>query len=304
MSAPLPGRMAIGSRVSVRYRSPEGADKPLTDVIGHLEAVTPMLVIRTKSEGTVQVPPEAVVSVRELSHTPVRTSEIRALEHAAAMAWPGTENHWLAGWFLRAGHGAISRANSAVPLEFSAAIDTLPAIIDWYGTRGLPARLVLPERLLPVRAAGVEQTRILVCDVTDTEAAGVDLAPEPDRAWLATYGRDVPVDVLTAVLDGEVAFASSAGVAVGRGAVTAGAEGTRWVGISSVRVDPARRRQGHARRLCAALLAWGAARGARRAYAEVLADDAAANALYTSMGFRLHHRRHYVDAQSLLAHRI
>lgn len=287
---------ALGSRVSLRYRLGVGE---FTDVIGFLEAVEPSLLIRTKSDGVVVVAPETVVAVREISHRPVRTSEIRALEYAAAMAWPGVEQQWLGGWFLRAGHGVTSRANSAIPLDFSATLTPLPAIVDWYSDRGLPAWLALPERMLPVRAAGVQTTRVLVRDgLTDTGDAA--LSAEPDAEWLAIYQRDVPLDVLTAVVDGEVVFASVPGAAVGRGAVTAAPNGDRWLGISAVRVDPEQRRRGHGGRLCAALLAWGADQGAQRAYVQVLDDNNAAMALYASMGFRLHHSHRYVEATALL----
>ena len=299
---------AVGTRVSLRYRLLAGSAKPLTDVIGHVERISPTVGVRTRSGELVEVEPAAIVSVRELSHTPVRASEIRALEHAAALAWPGTEQQWLGGWFARAGLGATSRANSAVPLDMSAQIADLPALVEWYRKRDLPAWLALPERLLPIRAAGIKPARVMVRDVppggpdhTAGEGRNIDaqFVSRPDADWLAGYERKVPVEVLTAVVDGEVTFASVAGSAVGRGAVTPAPDGTRWLGISSVRVAAQARRQGYARAVCDALLAWGAAAGAQRAYVQVEVDNAPAITLYSSLGFRLHHQTRYVAAEDL-----
>lgn len=297
---------SIGSRVSLRYRIP-GA---LTDVVGHLEALDPVVVLRTKTGEAVEIDPADVVSVRELSHAPVRNSEIRALEHAAALAWPGTEQHWQDGWLLRAGAGHTSRANSAVPLLFSSNTDALPAIIDWYARRNLEPWLALPERLLPVKAAGVKPTRMLTRSLTPEASPDVALSAEPDSDWLATYRREVPTEVLTAVLEGTVTFASlgtgrSAATgdvtAVGRGAVTSAPDGTRWLGVSCVRVAESSRRTGLARAICSALQVWGAQQGATRAYVQVLDDNRPALTLYESAGFRLHHRHRYVRADSLVA---
>ncbi len=233
-------------------------------------ATDPDIVLRTKSGELAAISPADVVAVRELSHRPVRASEIRALEHAAALAWPGTEQHWQDGWLLRAGGGYTSRANSAVPLDFSATLAALPAIVDWYGGGGSPPWLALPERLMPVRAAGVKHTRVMVADLA-AGPIGVEAAllERPDAAWLARYGRDVPAEVLSAVVDGEVAFATVAGAAVGRGAVTTAPDGIRWLGISAVHVAEEHRRQGHARALCQALSTWGAGHGATRVYVQV-----------------------------------
>lgn len=287
---------AVGNRVSIRYRVPDG----LTDVIGHLEAVSPVVRVRTVSDGTVEVTPSSIVSVRELSHRPVRNSEIRALEHAAAMAWPGIEQQWVGGWFMRAAGGHTSRANSAVPLNMSATLAELPAVVDWYRSRGLRAWLALPERLLRVSADGTKANRVMVRDVSATAAPDVTFAGVPDPGWLSVYERGVPVEVLAAVVDGEVTFAALDGAAVGRGAVTSAPDGTRWLGISSVRVAQEQRRQGHARTICQALLNWGAEHGAKRCYVQVLADNTAAIRLYESMGFTLHHRVRYVEAESVL----
>ena len=55
-----------------------------------------------------------------------------------------------------------------------------------------------------------------------------------------------------------------------------------------------------ARELCAGLLTWAFARGATRAYVQVVTENAAARALYESMGFQVHHRSRYVRAEDLL----
>jgi ribosomal protein S18 acetylase RimI-like enzyme len=308
----MPALPALGSRVSLRYRLPAGSAKPLTDVIGHLEQLEPAVLIRTKDGELVDVAPADIVSVRELSHAPVRASEIRALEHAAALAWPGVEQQWLGGWLLRAGHGVTSRANSAIPLDMSAQIADLAAVRDWYRERGLPAWLALPERLLPIRTPGIKPARVMVRELpapppsspnvtpAQPSPSSVTLAQQPDAEWLRLYERDVPVDVLTAVVDGQLVFATVPDCAVGRGAVTPTPDGTPWLGISSVRVSPARRGQGHARSVCEALATWGAQAGARQAYVQVEVDNHAAIALYTSLGFRLHHQTRYVAADDVL----
>ncbi|EUA68746.1 putative acetyltransferase [Mycobacterium xenopi 4042] len=147
-----------------------------------------------------------------LTDAPVRTSQIRALEHAAAAAWPGVEQHWLAGWLLRAGHGVTVAANSAVPLDISASPSAIPAIVDWYRQRRLTPRLAVPDRLLRLPAASDHPHQMLVRDVAPSDRQpSVTLAARPDDEWLRLQHRDVPVDVLTAVLGGEVVFGNRAG---------------------------------------------------------------------------------------------
>jgi N-acetylglutamate synthase len=291
----------VGDRVVVRYRRPAGSVPPLTDVIGHLEAVGPTLRVRTKRGDVVEVSSNDVVTVKGLAAAPVRASQIRATEHAAALAWPGSERQWCSGWLLRATGGHMHRGNSAMPLGVEADFGALPSIVDWYGARGLTPWLSVADRLLrlPADVESQLETFVMVRDVESGEPdPTVTLAARPDERWLHVYERDVPVDVLTAV-DGEVVFGAISDAAIGRATVTNAADGSRWVGVSAVRVADEQRRRGHGRTLCAALLGWGFRRGATRAYVQVLVDNPAAITLYETMGFVTQHRSRYVDARSL-----
>jgi len=277
----------------VRYRRPAGSVPPLTDAVGHLLGIEPLVRVQTKTGAVVQFAPGDVVAVRALSDAPVRTSQIRALEHAAAFAWPGVEQQWLDGWLLRAGRGVTYQANSAVPLQVSASPAAIPAIADWYTRRGLTPRLAIADRLLRLPGVGEQANAVLVIDVSTADPdPSVRLSARPDDAWLRLYHREVPMDVLTAVVDGELVFATHADKAVARASVTDAPDGTRWVGLSAIRVAD----QDAGRTLCEALLAWGAARGATRGYVRVLDGDHATAGLAYSLGFALHHRARYFAA--------
>ncbi|MDM4138622.1 MULTISPECIES: GNAT family N-acetyltransferase [Mycobacterium] len=289
-----------GTRVTVRYRRPAGSVPPLTDAVGHLLAVDPLVRVRTKTGAVVEFAPSDAVALRVLTDAPIRTSQIRALEHAAGAAWPGAERTWLDGWLLRAGHGVDVAANSAVPLDISAQVSTVPAIVDWYERRGLTPRLALPDRMLtpPPGLADECTEQLVVRDLSEVSAPEADpsitLTPLPDDGWLRIHDGHVPVDVLTAVVDGELMFGTHRGIAVARAAVTEAPDGARWVGISAVG-SVAGADEHAAAQLCEALLAWGANRGATRGY--LRAPDAGVATLAGALGFRLHHRRRYVPVR-------
>lgn len=178
----------LGTRVAVRYRRPAGSVPPLTDAVGHLLEVAPLVRVQTKAGAVVQFASDDVIALRTLSDKPLRASEIRALEHAAALASPGVEQEWLDGWFLRAGDDV----NYAVPLGTAAAQVTLPVIVEWYRRRGLTPRLLIPERLLRISHDGEHPSQMLVCDVpgarprdeqSSHDAATVTDAPDGTR-WV------------------------------------------------------------------------------------------------------------------------
>ncbi|MDT5163270.1 MAG: N-acetylglutamate synthase [Mycobacterium sp.] len=275
----------LGTRVTVRYRRPAGSVPPLTDVIGHLLEVAPLVRVQTKSGEVVHFAPDDAVALRMLSDTPVRASEIRALEHADALAWPGVEQHWLDGWLLRAGRGGVYDANCAAPLDKFASQQAIPAIVDWYRSRDLAPRLAVADRLLRLPDEGEHANWVLVRHVRPAVSdPAVRLDAEPSAAHL----RDIPIDELTAV-EGTLIFGTH-GTATARGSVTHSPDGTWWVGLSAI--HPADPHAAHT--LCAALLAWGASCGATRGYIRVRDDDRAGAALARSLGFVLHHHSRYI----------
>ena len=280
----------LGTRVTVRYRRPAGSVPPLTDVIGHLLEVAPLVRVQTKSGEVVHFAPDDAVAVRMLSDTPVRASEIRALEHADALAWPGVEQHWLDGWLLRAGRGGVYDANCAAPLDKSASQQAIPAIVDWYRSRDLAPRLAVADRLLRLPDEGEHANWVLVRHV---HPAVPDPAVRLDAEPSAAHLRDIPIDELTAV-DGTLIFGTH-GTAAARGSVTHSPDGTWWVGLSAI--HPADPHAAHT--LCAALLAWGASCGATRGYIRVRDDDRAGAALARSLGFVLHHQSRYITLPAL-----
>jgi predicted GNAT family acetyltransferase len=88
------------------------------------------------------------------------------------------------------------------------------------------------------------------------------------------------------------AFASirAAGQTIAIGRVAA-AEG--WAGLTAIEVDPGHRRRGLATVVTAALAARAAAQGAAYLYLQVEDDNPAARALYSRIGFAVHHDFHY-----------
>ncbi len=279
-----------GTRVAVRYRRAAGSVPPLTDVIGTVMQLKPTLQIRTKTGAVIDIALTDVSTVRILTDAPVRTSQIRALEHAAALAWPGSEYRWLEGWFLRSGPGASWEANSAVPLAISAGSGAVPAIIEWYARRHLTPRLALPERLVRLPGTAEHSYRMLVRDVGSAQGdPSVRLASHPDDSWRQLHPA-IPVHVLTSVSGGEVVFAAYPNVATARAAVTDGPDGTRWVGLSALRLADHPQAPQAAEKLCETLLAWGAGHGAAYGYLRVRDGDGPIEGLLRSLRFNVHHR--------------
>lgn len=233
------------------------------------------------------------------------------LERLAARSWRGLEEERFGDWLLRASGGFTGRANSVLvvgdpPADLPGAVD---AVTRWYAVRGLRPRAQVP---LPgaeladaaFAAAGwetVEDVLVLTASLDGWAAPGVpvDLAPEPDDAWLTGYryrGTPLPPVARQVLLNAdEPVFAAvrldpepAPLAAVARGAVVDG-----WLCVTAVTVDERYRRRGLATTVMAALGSWGRERGARSCLLQVVESNDPALALYERLGFTEHHRYHY-----------
>jgi ribosomal protein S18 acetylase RimI-like enzyme len=251
--------------------------------------------------------------------SPLCTASVRDLETVAALGWRPTETARLGGWLLRAAGGFTGRANSALPLGDPGrpAVQAVHEVAAWYRSRGLRPRFLLPlpdagpldALLADAGWLSGDVVRVLVAPLgpllpaQDAPAVRIDSAP--DDAWVAAYhyrGGALPANARTVLAGGDlVGFASvrahgesdGAVLAIARGCVDPAADGTRWLGVTAVEVDPAARRQGLAGATLRGLAGWAADQGAACCYLQVAADNAPALALYTGAGFTEHHTYQY-----------
>jgi N-acetylglutamate synthase len=197
------------------------------------------------------------------------------------------------GWLLRSSATATARrANSVLAFPTTSYESVAGATTSYdvaavteveghYGRLGKPA-------VAAVLAESDEQTFL----------AGLGWVPESHDAdtqfQLASVAtarrslRGVDTDRVVVTVEDGIASASVPGA---RGVA---AYQDDWVGFRGIEVAPEHRRRGLARAVMAALLEWGAERGATTAYLQVLGHNAPALALYEAMGFTTHHAYAYL----------
>ena len=231
-------------------------------------------------------------------------ADIEAIERATVAAVSPHAIEELDGWLLAYDTGAVNRAKCAVPLRH-AALDPalLPAIEMCYADRGIPALFRIPDTpafealrvALKGRGYGAGRPTLVQVAAAATvarvaSAAGVELAAAPDAAWAAVFlgaGFD-PVDGASRVKAlGRTPGALYASVREDGRALAAGvgAFGHGWASVHGMRTEQARRGQGLAGRVLAALAAAAPERGVERIFLQVEAENPPALALYRRAGF-------------------
>jgi GNAT superfamily N-acetyltransferase len=306
----------VGARVSVRRGLPDGR---MTDAVGMLLRWSSGTLAVARKDGTVTVIPEkSLLAGKRIPPAPLRATgrpaEVHALQRIAADGWPAAETAELGGWRLRATAGWTLRANSALPLgDPGVPLAGAMAVVDnFYAQRGLPVVYSVPSTAAEVDAALAERgftvprsAEILVLTgpavavpdpVTPQGLAPAELLTAPGPGWLACYrarGEHIPpigLSVLTGPPQVRIAQVQADGevLAIGRATVAEG-----WLGLSAVETTPAARRQGLARHVVSALVAYGREVGARNGFLQVANDNQPALTLYRELGLTLHHTYHY-----------
>lgn len=234
--------------------------------------------------------------------------KVRRLEAVGFRAWPAATVQYDGSWLCRltAGHPS-RRLNSINPLDPSDTRDIdirLEKAAKRFADYGRPllvrqTPLTPPELIAFMDAAGwadIGQTVVMMADLsTLSRDEGMDHLPSRDvgrfvDARIRVAGDDLSLKPgLTEIIN---AIKPEAGLFIfeepdfGPTAVTIAVQDNDLAGILQLGVAQERRGQGLGTAILHASLRWAKLKGARKAWVQVEADNAAALALYRRAGFR------------------
>lgn len=241
------------------------------------------------------------------------------IEDAGLNASAPPQQRWMDGWLVRLSPGKAKRARcvNAVAEGQRPAADKLARCDVAYAQAGLPFFVrVTPftqpaglDRWLEEQGwARIDDTRVMVLPLLAADASGDETGLPPGSRLLpldagafaevvgALRGSPLPQRLAHAQrLRASPVVHSGWAVMVGDVVVACGqfAIEDDLVGLYDVFTAPSFRGQGWASGLCSALLKQARAQGARTAYLQVDADNAAARAIYHRLGFADAYAYHY-----------
>ena len=245
---------------------------------------------------------------------------VRRIEEASLNAWPALHQRFLDGWVLRFSRGFTKRSNCIVPLYTGATDDDavrekirhcenlyareqLQTVFRLRNAPGMTEDDHL-DRMLASRGYSYDdESLVLSAELNSLHHAAPDdarFALLPLDQWLAVYCELTDVaepartlhNVILKSIAGDCGFAvlyvDENPVACGLGVVE-----RDLVGLFDIVTHPAHRNRGMAKALVGDLMIWAGERGARRAYLQMVADNAPAAALYQHLGFTKVYRYWY-----------
>ena len=264
----------------------------MTDVLGICESwAGGIATVRREDGSVVQIATADIVSGKPVPPRPsarLRVSAREAESHAAPH-WPGIERETRGEWELRyepePRDRLRKRANSCLAMgDPGVALDeAAEAVVAYYRER---------DRTPMVQVEVDSDTDVWFGD------AGWQVVPGGDSLFMlgsvARARRLLPSAVDASLTpEGERASADVGDQAHARAGLD-----DNWLGVHGLWVEPESRRRGLARAVMAALLDWGAERGATTVWLHVETDNESAIRLYESMGLSVHHGCRYLALET------
>ncbi len=307
-ASPLSG--AIGKRVTIRLREADGGFR---DIVGILQSEHEL--INSKFQA-ISFSKDDIAIWREIKPLPDRAGtgsplslRIIELEKLSDTTWPATEIIEFGKWRLRISDGFTMRANSVLPTGAGpigepplALADAIEYVIKIYRDKGLTPTFTLPlpiyqelDEYLETQGWQIKVgAQFLIKDI-DSIATEMfsqndfEILDHPSQAWLGLQSDHRLENLMQRYPAKYGLIKSGESVkAVGRIATL----GT-WAMATRLFVDPSHRGKGLAQQLMLRLMAAAKEDGATKIGLQVDLENAAALALYDSMGFRLHHQYVY-----------
>ena len=315
-TSPLSG--AIGKRVTIRLREADGGFR---DIVGILQSEHKL--INSKFQA-ISFSIDDIAIWREIKPLPDRAGtgsplslRIIELEKLSDATWPAAEIIEFGKWRLRISDGFTMRANSALPTGAGPIgepplplVDAVEHVIKSYREKGLTPTFTLPLPIYQELDEYLESqgwqvkvgAQFLIRDIGLIENEifsqnDFEILDYPSEEWLGLQS-DHGLEKLMQRYPARYGVIRSGGsvVAVGRIATL----GT-WAMATRLFVDPSHRGKGLAKQLMLRLMAAAKEDGATKIGLQVDLENAAALALYNSMGFRSHHKYVYRVLEALEA---
>ncbi|MBC8171656.1 MAG: GNAT family N-acetyltransferase [Anaerolineae bacterium] len=240
---------------------------------------------------------------------------IQTLEEYGFRAWAALETEIYDGWVLRFANGYTGRSNSINPLYTSTLdLDTkLAYCADWYATRGITHRYRLNDAMQPPELEAVLERKGYVLDneslvmtmnladvgviVSDGE---VNIQGHYTDEWLTNFCLLHPAHAphratIQAIMDRMPTTKYFASI-VANGEVIAmglGIQEDDYVGLYDIITRQDQRGKGYSKHLVSSILHCAALTGVKKAYLQVMEDNAPARRVYEKAGFRLVYRYWY-----------
>jgi ribosomal protein S18 acetylase RimI-like enzyme len=230
---------------------------------------------------------------------------ICTIEELSLNALPALQTMHVGGWVLRFANGYTKRANSINPIYDSTSIveEKIWFCEQLYRSKNLPVVFKMTSAVHPENLDAIldrcgyqidSRTIVQTMDLeTHASIQNAELNDTLTEEWLASFcqmnniaeermpvmrqmlGNIIPQKCFAAIRQHDQIVAC--GLAVLQ---------NEYVGFYDIVTDAAFRKQGLSKRLMSSLLTWGKDNGARKAYLQVMLNNAPALQLYSRLGFQ------------------